>query len=350
MTEEKPVVAFLGPKASYTHQATLDSFPGCQYTLSPQITIEDVFASVQDNTASRGVVPFENSTNGSVVFTLDLFADLNARYPDILVCGEAYISVSHCLLGRHTEALSRSTHQLPSIIESPTSSGAATPTANIPNPGIPRTKPTQEIGHIKKLYSHPQAWGQCKSFLSTYLKGVERQDVSSTSRAAELVAADETGTSAAISSIIAAKIHNLDILARGIEDRSDNTTRFFIIKRASPPSSLSSSHPQTTAPSSSAESKNGKEKPWKSLISFTVHHSNPGALAHCLAVFEPFKLNLTSINTRPSGVAPWNYIFFVEIDGRREEGGEGAVNAALQDLAKVSRGWRWLGSWESRLK
>jgi prephenate dehydratase len=87
---------------------------------------------------------------------------------------------------------------------------------------------------------------------------------------------------------------------------------------------------------------------YKTLISFTVDHNNPGALAQSLSVFERYGLNLTSINTRPSGVENWNYIFFVEIRGRRE-GREGAVSKALGDLDGVCRGWRWLGSWRDRM-
>ncbi|KAI7118008.1 hypothetical protein KC324_g18786 [Hortaea werneckii] len=79
MEAKKEVVGFLGPKASYTHQATLGHFPGPQYDVRPLTTIEDVFAAVQSGQAAYGVVPFENSSNGSVVFTLDLFADLHGR-------------------------------------------------------------------------------------------------------------------------------------------------------------------------------------------------------------------------------------------------------------------------------
>ncbi|KAF2474400.1 PDT-domain-containing protein [Lindgomyces ingoldianus] len=341
MTEEKPVVAFLGPKASYTHQATIDNFPSAAYDLSPQITIEDVFNAVQNSTAYRGVVPFENSTNGSVVFTLDLFADLNSKYPDILVCGEAYVKVKHCLLGNQGKF--GGGPSTPAIIESPLSSGAVTPTILNPLPTKPSARPIGDLRGIKRLYSHPQAWGQCKSFLNTYLKGVERLDVSSTSRAAEIVAGDGSGESAAISSGIAARIHGLGILARGIEDRGDNETRFFVIGRATTAANGISEHPDTTI--------NTATQNYKSLISFTVDHNNPGALAHSLSVFEKYGLNLTSINTRPSGTENWNYIFFVEIKGRRlEDGeGEGAVNQALGDLKDVCRGFRWLGSWENRL-
>jgi prephenate dehydratase len=300
-----------------------------------------------------------------VVFTLDLFADLYNKYPDILVCSEAYIAVQHCLLGHQHQQVSNVTsdagssaggaqasghvhgHSIGNVIESPLSSGAVTPTSKEPMPKKPTARPVGDLRRIRKIYSHPQAWGQCKMFLNTYLKGIERQDVSSTSRAAELVAQDDSGETAAVSSVIAADIHGLKVLARGIEDRGDNTTRFFVIRRRD----TAAAHESKAAPSTSAERLNADEgKTWKSLISFTVDHSNPGALANSLAVFEKYGLNLTSINTRPSGVENWNYIFFVEILGRKLEGAEGAVNQALGELDRVCRGWRWLGSWESRLE
>jgi prephenate dehydratase len=176
----------------------------------------DVFDSVQSGEAALGVVPFENSTNGAVVFTLELLADRHNRYPDITVCGEAYLDVSHCFLGKKCAA---------STTDSPVMSGACTPTMSTPAPLKPRTSPLHSVKHVKRILSHPQAFGQCETFLSAYLKGVERIDVSSTSRAAEMVKEDTTGTSAAIASKLAAEIHDIDILAQGIEDREDNTTR-----------------------------------------------------------------------------------------------------------------------------
>lgn len=310
---------------------------------------------MQSGTAYRGVVPFENSTNGSVVFTLDLFADLHNKYPDILVCGESYIAVQHCLLGHYPDnesgnsnrGSSSGTHPTASnVIESPLSSGAATPTSREPVPLKPTARPVGDLSRIRKIYSHPQAWGQCKIFLNAYLKGIERQDVSSTSRAAELVSEDPTGTSAAISSVIAAQVFGLKVLAKGIEERSDNTTRFFVIKRK-----LQSGVVDDLAQGTAKKENEEVAKHWKSLVSFTVDHANPGALAHSLSVFEKYGLNLTSINTRPSGVENWNYIFFVEMKGRKieENEDEGDVNQALRDLDQVCRGWRWLGSWRNRL-
>lgn len=223
--------------------------------------------------ASYGVVPFENSSNGSVAFTLDLFADSQGRHPDILVCGETYLPVHHCVLGKVAKdqhSLRTDASKLKDEGDSPDISGQVTPTQAAPQPRRPRVAPLHDLKHIKKLYSHPQAWGQCKVFLSTYLKQAERQDVSSTSKAAEYAAQDETGTSAAISSKIAAELNSLDVLADGIEDNEGNSTRFFILRRSQEDQSLDSSlnYGDTTE---------SLQQQHKSLVSFTVDHGEPGA-------------------------------------------------------------------------
>jgi prephenate dehydratase len=307
-TEENLKVSYLGPLASYTHQAALDSFKDPKYQLQPETTIEDVFTAVANGSSSRGVVPFENSSNGSVVFTFDLFANLSGKYGDIVVVNEAYVRVNHCIVGHRTN--------------------------NNDSDNAP------DFSHITKLYSHPQAWGQCKTFLATHFKHAEKQDVSSTSRGAALVAAhpEETST-AALSSALAARENNLSILAANIQDSSENTTRFLIIRRASATASLE----QRTLVDPSVEA-----DAYKTLVSFTVaQHGAPGALADCLAVFKKHAISLTSINSRPSGEASWHYVFFVEFKGRKRAAGQGGVvNAALEDLGLVAKGWRWLGSFE----
>ena len=308
--DEEVYVAYLGPVASYTHQAALDSFTEPRFTLRPETSIEDVFAAVADGTASRGVVPFENSSNGSVVFTLDLFANLSGKYGDIVVVNEAYVRVNHCIVGHPAAARSES----------------------------------GDWSHITKLYSHPQAWGQCKKFLGANFKHAEKQDVSSTSRGAALVAANPADThTAAISSALAAKENGLAVLAPNIQDSSENTTRFLVIRRASETASL--------------DMRTFVDEPvewdmYKTLVSFTVaQHGAPGALADCLAVFKKHKITLTSINSRPSGEGSWHYVFFVEFKGRKRALNQGGpVNEALQDLGTVAKDWRWLGSFEDAAK
>ena len=283
----------------------------------------DVFEAVQSGEAARGVVPFENSTNGAVIFTLELLADRYSSYPDILVCGEAYLDVSHYLLGHKPRR---------AATDSPSLSGTCTPTSSTPSPSKPRSKPLCSLNHIQRLYTHPQAFGQCETFLGAYLKGIERIDVSSTSRAAEMAKEDITGTSAAIASSLAAKVHGLDVLAKGIEDREDNTTRFFILRKG-----IDDAARMTTAAS-------------KTLISFTIDHRSPGALADVLDCFRRYQLNLTSINSRPTKVVPFQYIFFVEFEGSRLNDPDGRVEGALKGLKQYTHSWRWLGSWDDKLQ
>jgi prephenate dehydratase len=191
------------------------------------------------------------------------------------------------------------------------------------------------VKHIQRLYSHPQAFGQCTAFISTYLKGVEIFEVSSTSKAAEIVSKDTTGTWAAISSELAAGLHGLDFLGKSIEDREDNTTRFLVI-------GTNAVGPKDLEKTKQAVAQKGS----KSLVSFTVPHTSPGALADALSCFRAFNLNLTSINSRPSLVQPFQYIFFVEFEGHKHDDLEGRVNGALEKISRVAESWRWLGSWE----
>jgi prephenate dehydratase len=163
------------------------------------------------------------------------------------------------------------------------------------------------------------------------LKGVERIDVSSTSRAAEMVKEDTSRESVAIASTLAAEVHGLDILARGIEDQEDNTTRFFILRKGIDEKAKETRHST------------------KSLISFTVDHHSPGALANVLDRFKRSKLNLTSIDKRPTKVVPWQYIFFVEFEGSRLTDPDGKVEEALSGLKEYTQSWRWLGSWDNEL-
>ncbi len=177
---EQPVrVAYLGPPATFTHQAARLRF-GASVEYLPCQTIAEVFGAVQRGTCAYGVAPIENSTEGSVNSTLD-----ELMVSPIRIYAEMYAPISHHLMSLHNE--------------------------------------------IEKVYSHPQVFGQCRVWLATHLPRAEQVPVSSTSRAAQL--AKQEPASAAVGSELAAELHGLPIVHRHIEDKAGNATRFIVLAK-----------------------------------------------------------------------------------------------------------------------
>jgi chorismate mutase/prephenate dehydratase len=184
--EKDLTIAYFGPEATNTHQAARSKF-GASVHYTPKVSIADVFDVVARGNADYGVVPIENSTEGAVNHTLDVFMDSELR-----ICAQILMKIENHLVGN-----------------------------------LPKEK-------IKRIYSHPQVLGQCRNWLRQNLPNVELVEVSSTPRAAEL-AANEEGA-AAITGYMAAEYHGLQVLASSIQDIATNTTRFLVIGRtASPP-------------------------------------------------------------------------------------------------------------------
>jgi chorismate mutase/prephenate dehydratase len=177
------VVAYLGPEATFSHQAALSHY-GKSALFRSADCIEDVFSLVEKGVCSHGVVPVENSYEGSVNITFDLFY----TYETIL-CAEIFLRIRHHLLSR-----------------------------------------AEKIQDITRLYSHSQALAQCRSWIKTNLPGIPTSEVASTSFAAKMAADDSE--SAALGRKYAAKIHGLKVLAEGIEDHPDNMTRFLAIGKS----------------------------------------------------------------------------------------------------------------------
>lgn len=175
-------VAYLGPEASFTHLAAVSHFGGSA-EFSAADSIPGVFGNVEGEKADWGVVPVENSVEGSVKLTLDR----------LIVTP----------LAIRAEVFSRITHNLLSICG--------------------------DLSGIRRVYSHPQALAQCRAWLRTHLAGCTLLETESTAEAARRVAEDREG--AAVGSALAAKAYGLRILAEGIEDHPLNTTRFLIIGR-----------------------------------------------------------------------------------------------------------------------
>ncbi|TKX25942.1 prephenate dehydratase-like protein [Elsinoe australis] len=381
-------VAYLGPKASYTHQATLQHFPTPAHTLDPSPSISSVFTSVQSSKTKYGVVPFENSSNGAVLPTLDLFATLPTTNPDVTIIGEEFVSVKHCLLGRLVARPSPSPSKPVKLSASGIRDGRVTttegsdPAVRSPPLSSSATPPAADLSGLKVLHTHPQAWGQITRFLASLPPGVEKLDSSSTSAAAAKVAklaagsADGTTSEAAIASRLAGEVYGLDVLREGINDRVGNVTRFFVLGRRDDVTDGSGSG--TASGERQAGKEGGARKTrTKTLLHFRVpSHENPGALADALAVFKKWGLSLTSFYTRPEPEVAdategrdgeggqgkegameeageeaqdgnrWRYIFFVEFAS--EVGQEEAVAAALEELRGVSRGLAVVGRWGSK--
>ncbi|KAL2270398.1 hypothetical protein VTJ83DRAFT_2582 [Remersonia thermophila] len=335
--EDKDVtVAFLGPLNSYSHEATKLTFPESRWRLEPTKTIQEVFDRVQSGQAGYGVVPFENSTYGTVSFTLDGLADRAGAYADILVCDEVYLDVHHFLLGRR-----------PPPQQSSSSSPQSEP---------PKRTPLYPLQHIRRVYSHPQALGQTARFLAKHLPHAETVEVSSTSRGAALAAEDPEGASAAVAGESAGRAAGLDVLAMWIEDMEENATRFFVLRRkgGDEREGKGEQEQEERGPAAAARGEDGddggpyNEGRYKSLVSFTVPHRRPGALADVLDCFRARGVNLTSINSVPSFTAPFQYLFFVEFEGSRLDDPDGRVRGVLEDLGRAAERWRWLGSWRNR--
>ncbi len=183
LAQEHPLkVAFLGPEGTFTQAAVLKHFGHSVRALSLP-SIDEVFQEVQAATADFGVVPIENSSEGTVNNTLDRFLNTSLH-----ICGEVELRIHHYLIGR-----------------------------------------MKGFEDVVRICAHPQALGQCRGWLDEHLPNVERVPVSSNAEGARR-ARDERGT-AAIASDTAAEIYGLEILAPKIEDSPDNTTRFLVIGR-----------------------------------------------------------------------------------------------------------------------
>ncbi|HUR46265.1 MAG TPA: prephenate dehydratase [Candidatus Saccharimonadales bacterium] len=184
--EKSMTIAYFGPEATFTHQAAIKRF-GSSLRYSAHKTIADVFAEVSRNRADYGVVPVENSTEGVVTHTLDMFVD-----SDLKIVSQIVLPIQHCLVSLHKRE------------------------------------------QIKKLFVHPQTLAQCRTWLSNNLPEVEVIETSSNARSAQLALSEKS--SGAICGTLAAERYKLRILESDIQDNSANATRFLVLGRqCSPP-------------------------------------------------------------------------------------------------------------------
>jgi len=263
-------VVYLGPEGTFTHLAALKKF-GKHVDLIGKGNVVEIFREVERGTADCGVVPVENSIEGAVTHTLDMFFE-----SDLKICAEVTLEVTHYLLGL-----------------------------------VKKEK-------IKKIYSHPQVFAQCRAWIAQHFGGAELIPVSSTSRAAECVVKHK-GEAACLGSAALSKLYHLNLISAHTEDAAYNLTRFFIIAK------------KDSAPT-------GEDK--TSLL-FSVK-DRVGALYEMLLPFKKNRLNLTKIESRPSKKRPWEYYFFVDIQGHRDSP---RVKKALNTLRRKCVFLKVLGSY-----
>jgi chorismate mutase/prephenate dehydratase len=271
LAQQEPLkVAFLGPEGTFTQQAVFTHFGHSAHALSHP-GIDEVFAQVQSAEADFGVVPVENSSQGIVSHTLDMFL-----HSDLKICGEIELRIHHNLL---TQA--------------------------------------QSLDQIERVYSHQQSLSQCKTWIRSHLPTAELLAVSSNAEAARRVRTSPDA--AAIAGRPAAEIYGLPVLFANIEDHPDNTTRFLVIGRQ-------------------LFSSSGEDKTTLLLAG----QEGPGLLHQLLEPFDRHKVNMTRIESRPSRMGKWEYVFFIDIVGHVEDE---PVALALSDLAEVSKLTKVLGSY-----
>ena len=263
-------VAYLGPEGTFSEAAALKRF-GSAVQGRACTTIDEVFRAVESGTVNFGMVPVENSTEGAIGRTLDLLLQSPLK-----VCGEVMLAIHQCLLAK----------------------GCA-------------------LADIQTVYSHPQSFGQCQSWLNANLAHAARIQVASNAEAARLAA--ERPNSAAIAGSQAAAHFGLSVCVENIEDDAKNTTRFLMIGN------------QDVAPS-------GRDK--TSLVMSAANR--PGAVHDLLVPLAKHGVSMTKLESRPARSGLWEYVFFLDIE---EHQSDTRVAAALAELKQVAAFVKVMGSY-----
>lgn len=268
---KKRRIGFQGEHGAFSEQAVYQHF-GAGVETVPIKSIREVFNLTEVGAVDIGVVPVENSIEGSVSESYDMFLTSSVK-----VVGEEAVRVVHCLIGL----------------------------------------PAAKLSDIKVIYSHPQALAQCRNFVASMF--AEPRVTYDTAGSVKMIKEDGLSGAAAIASQRAAEIYGMKILKKGIEDYGRNFTRFLVISKT--------------------EGKRQRDS--KTSVIFSVPHT-PGSLYAVLEVFARHKINLTKIESRPTRQRPWEYYFFVDIEGHHRDP---VVSKALAEVAGKTVFLKVLGSY-----
>ncbi len=273
---EKPLlIAYLGPEATNTHAAAMKKF-GASVDYHAMATIGDIFTAVEKGEADLAVIPIENSTEGSVRETLDSFVE-----SDLKIVGQIYLEITHAL-----------------ISQSP-------------------------LEKIERVYSKDQALAQCRHWLQRHVPHAQLIDAPSTSRAVQI--AKDDPKAAAVAGELAAAYYHVPVVSRNIQDKADNTTRFFVLGRK---------------PAGPVGNGNDMTSFVVSLGDEAAAHS--GSLLKMLMPFAERGINLSKIESRPSKKRPWDYNFFIDVTGHYDNPEMKEAVAKLRTYCPVVK---WLGSY-----
>lgn len=268
--EQLQRIGYLGPEGTFTNLAAIKQF-GLSAELVPMRSIPDVFDAVERGRLDYGIIPVENSLEGVVNHTLDMFIE-----SPINICDEVYLEINQNLMNQ-----------------------------------------TGKFEDVQRIYSHRHAIPQCRKWLSEHAADIPIYDVESTAKAAE-IASKDIGA-AAIASEMAEICYNLKMIERSIEDMPNNYTRFLIIGNFKP---LPSGNDKTS-------------------MFFSVTHKS-GSLYQALEIFASRKINMTKIESRPSKKQAWEYVFYVDTEGHRDEE---PLKSAIKEFSENVAHFKVLGSY-----
>lgn len=280
-------IAFLGPEGTFSQAAAYKHFGHAVGSVACA-TIDETFRAVETGRADYAVAPVENSTEGAVSRTLDLIVGSTLK-----ICGEVLLPVHQNLLRRFSPFALAGEGEIVDEADMPALTG------------------------VTRIYSHNQSLAQCQHWLNQHLPNAERIPVSSNAEAARLAAQDPT--SAAIAGDLAAEAYGLAMIAQRIEDEPNNTTRFLVLADHD---TAISGHDKT---------------------SLVMSASNiPGAVVKLLQPLSDAGVSMTKFESRPVKGANWEYLFFVDILGHREDK---KVASALREVEQRASFLKVLGSY-----
>lgn len=271
--ERETTVAYLGPEGTFSEMAVLRRF-GSSVKALPCATVADVFSAVENGRTDFGVVPRENNSQGSVMLTLDMLLKTS-----LSIVGEVTVPVIHNLMSR-----------------------------------------TGDLSRVKKVLAHPQALAQCREWLSRHLPDARQEGCLSNAEAARLASLDPDV--AGIAARRAAELYGLSIVAEGIQDSSQNRTRFLIMGHDQP-----------------HKSKGGLED--KTTFVFVVEN-RAGALFEVLKLLAAENVDMLHLESRPARNGLWEYYFFVDAKGHVEDEN---VKRALDAVRRSCLAFKLLGSY-----